>query len=256
MVCNPRTNIWGEEKRQVCATCESVDICEFCHYVEPFEQAYNWPTVFLLDPHPRKPHMMSWVAVDPSDDWWQILEATMDGSPQEVRDLALGVEREHGLDIVKRIVDPNMGESPAHNAGRRHITVRQEFDAVGLRCDLADDNFTVGMTRLKSAMKPDSRTKAPRIHIFNTCPLTNKQIKAYTWQEWRPNSATHKDPKAMPMDKEDDFPTLLRYLANIQPTFAGLRMGTQVTRRRVHIDRPGRSERKLGLRIEQRRGPY
>lgn len=214
-----------------CVTCESIDVCEFCHFTEPFETAYHWPTVFLLDPHPRKANMMSWVAVDPNDDWWQILELAADDSPDECKKLVDDLEREYGLDVVKRIIDPNMGESPAHNAGRRHVTVRKEWDDAGLRCDLADDNFTVGMGRLKSAMKPDPRTKAPRLHVFDTCPLTNKQIKGYTWQEWRPSAAAHKDPKAMPMDKEDDFPTLLRYFANLQPTFSGLRMGQQVVRR-------------------------
>lgn len=209
---------------KTCSRCQNSTVGEFCHFVEPFEHAYSYPCVFILDPHPRKPNMMSWIAIDPSDDWWQIGELEVDGEPTIVRDRIFEFERAHRLNISARLIDPNMAESPAHSAGARHITVRNEFDGVGLRCALADDAFDVGMKRVREVLKPDPRTRAPRLHIFNTCPLTNKQLKNYTWQEWGTNqAASQKDPKAVPIAKNDDFPTILRYFANQNYTFSGLK---------------------------------
>lgn len=229
--CN-KTALTADKK---CADCQSSDISEFCHTVEPFEQAYRWPCLFLLDPHPRKPNMMSWVVVDPSDDLWQIAEMEVDGEPAMVRDRVFDFERSLRLNILGRIIDPNMAGSPAHSAGQRHVTVREEFDAVGLRCALADDAFDVGMKRVREFLKPDPRTKRPRLHIFNTCHITNKQMKNYSWDEWARYSTEQRDPKATPKAKQDDFPTLLRYLANLNPTYAGLNRGgrpMQATRKK------------------------
>jgi hypothetical protein len=182
--------------------------------------------IFLLDPHPRKPNMMSWVAIDAADDWWQIGEMEVDGDPTAVRDRVLEFERRHSLNIARRLIDPNMAESAAHNAGRRQVSVRDEFDAVGLRCALPSDSFAVGMKRLRERFRPDPRTKAPRLHIFNTCQRTNKQIKNYVWGELARDNG-QREQKAIPIDKEDDFPTLLKYLANEEPSYRTLSYGNQ-----------------------------
>lgn len=214
------------ESRAACAQCGGDNIVEYCHFVEPFDQAYAWPCIYLLDPHPRKPNMMIWVTIDPSDDWWQIGEMEVDGDPELVKKRVDDFERDLKLNVCARYMDPNMAESAAHNAGQRHVSVRREFDQAGLRCALADDAFTVGMKRLRDRIKVDNRTKAPRLHVFNTCHRTNKQIKNYVWAEWSREDG-QRDQKAVPIAKEDDFPTLLRYMANAELTFRALKSSGQ-----------------------------
>jgi hypothetical protein len=191
-----------------CSTCNNMGTARFCHLVDPFEMAYQWPCVFLIDPHPRKPHMMSWVAVSPSDDYYQVAELEVDGTPEEVKKAVDGVERGYNLKVIKRGMDPNMGGSPAHSAGRRQVTVRDEFDTVGLRCDMMDNAFTVGKSRLTALFQPDRRTLSPRLRIFSTCKRTAYQMSRYTWSEWTRYSTEDKDPKPQPKAKNDDFPTL------------------------------------------------
>lgn len=231
-----------ESRRPVCSTCAGDNVVEYCNFVEPFEQAYTWPIIFCLDPHPRKPNMMMWVAVDPSDDLWQVGEMEVDGDPATVRDKVNTFERSCGFRISARLIDPNMAESAAHQAGRRHVSVRDEFDAVGIRCALANDSFTVGMKRVRELIRPDERTKSPRLHIFNTCHLTNKQLKNYVWAEWSRQSESTKDAKAMPITKNDDFPTMLRYVALSNPTHRGLTMGLKPMRA-TRRPRPGSEQR-------------
>ena len=213
-----------------CVVCEGADISEYCHFIEPFDQAYEWPCIFYIDPHPRKDHMMSWISTSPSDEYYQVAELSADAEPVELKKAVDEVEKRLNLQIVKRMMDPNMGESQAHNMGRRHVTVRDELAGVGLRCDLADDDFVVGKNRLNALLKPDSRTKRPRFFVFNSCQKTDYQFKHFTWDEYaRYSSATH-DPKQLPRKKDDDFPGLARYHANLEPTFAGLKYGGQVIR--------------------------
>ena len=221
-------------EKKKCSICGS-EVFEYCHYVEPFESAYKWPVIYLLDPHPRKPNMMSWVAIDPADDWWQIAELEVDGTPEKVKMEVDKVEEKYKVNIAHRIIDPNMGRSPAHNAGRRHITVRDEYAAVGLRLnDSVSDDFMVGKNRVTSMLKPDSRSKSPRFHLFQTCLLTNSQLNKWTWDEWSRYSSDKRDSKQRPREKHDDFPKLLIYLANFNPSFGGLQMGMRPLRAMNH----------------------
>ena len=211
--------------------CGHDDLVKFCHIIDPDVELYHWPVVYALDPHPRKPHAMLWVAIDPADDWWQIGDMEIDGEPEVVRDKVFAFERLHGLHIAKRLIDPNMAKSPAHVAGRRGITVRDEFDHVGLRCDLADDNRSTAIARVKQMLKPEPRTRDTRYHVFRTCGPTIQQMNRYSWQEWARYSSDTKDPKPLPMDKYSDFPTMLGYIANSNPHYANL-MGAQSYSRR------------------------
>lgn len=235
-------NTFTDRPRHWCFRCNDLvfgGVCEhgperveFCHVIEPRADLYHWPIIYALDPHPRKPHAMLWLAIDPADDWWQIGELEVDGEPEVVRDKVFAWEAKHGLHIAKRLIDPNMAKSPAHAAGRRGITVRDEFDAVGLRCDLADDNRTTAIARVKAMLKPEFRTRDTRYHVFRSCAGTIQQMNRYSWQEWTRYSSDMKDPKPVPMDKYSDFPTLLGYIANSNPTYARLMMGQQT---RIHV---------------------
>jgi len=232
-----------------CATCDSLDVTEFCHYIPPFEQAFTWPTVMFLDPHPRKPHCICWIAISPSDDMFQVAELEIDDEPSVVKEAVWRVERDHRIHTYKRIIDPNMALAPANSAkSRQGRVVRDEFDAVGLHCDLADDNRETARTRLRHLFKPDKKTGQPRFHIFTLCPKTNSQYLKYSWDEWTRYSSDKKDPKPMPKQKWDDFPTLGGYAANAALTFRGLKMGNQVIRRRDIRAREHSMEQNYGVR--------
>jgi len=216
----------------LCMGCNNNNFAKFNHLINPIDHYYGLPSIFLMDPHPRKPVMMSWVGIDPYDDWWQLAELAVDNEPEVVAKKVKEVEQGLNLNVCYRIIDPNMGRSPAHNAGRRHVTVADEFAAVGLRCnDSVSDDFNVGRTRLQQRLKPDPRTRQPRLHIFNTCKTTNYQFNRFTWDEYSRYSADTKDPKQKPRDKDNDYPILLGYMSNLASTYSGLKLGSQPIRR-------------------------
>jgi len=139
------------------------------------------------------------------------------------------MERDMGINVRMRIVDPNMARSPA--SAQRGVTWQDEFGAVGLTLDLAD-NSDVGRARVNEFLKPDRHTFRPRLRVHERCVKTAHQMKRYVWDEYR--RSTDRDVKQTPKDKHDDFPSMLRYLMNAEPTFSYLHQGAPV------ISRPGK----------------
>ena len=201
----------------LCTQCGSTNVCAFNH-VREFDVADKWPALWVLDPHPRKPHMANWVMVDPSDDLWVVDEMGVDGDCVEVRREVDRIETQHGLMTLVRLIDPNMGRSPS--SSKRGIVWQDDFDSAGLVTELADDS-EVGRKHLNNFLKPDDRRMQPRIHIHPRCKLTIAQMKRYSWDEYR--RASEKEQKQTPKQKHDDHPTILKYVMNYAPTFNALR---------------------------------
>jgi len=63
------------------------------------------------------------------------------------------------------------------------------------------------------------------------CMRTVSQMKRYAWQDHKLSS--DKDQKQDTKKKFDDFPTLLKYLANASPSFRSLKAVGQVWKRDV-----------------------
>jgi len=201
-----------------CTRCDSEHVCTYNH-VQQTTPHPEWPCVYLLDPHPRKPHMMTWIQLSPDDDCEQICELAVDGGSEEVRDAVYEIEQRYGWTAITRLIDPNMGRSPA-SARTRELTWQDEFGMVGLRCDLADDS-DVGRQRFNDLLKPDKRTGRPRFVSNPGCTTTHTQLQRYTWDDRR--RFDNRDIKQTPKALHDDYPTLFKYFCNFDPTYRGLR---------------------------------
>jgi hypothetical protein len=215
----------GQTIKPLCGMCGSDFITDYNH-VQEFDHSRTWPTVFLLDPHPRKPHMWLHVQIDPQDDWWVVADGKLEGDCVEVREAVHRIEKEMGLTISARLMDPNMGASPSGQ--RREVSWQDEFAAAGLACDLASD-VDVGRARVNFMLKPDEQTRRPRATFHARCRDANYQMNRYVWSEFSRN--VDRDIKQAPKDTNDDYPTLMKYLANADPCFAFLRHGAPVLRR-------------------------
>lgn len=215
----------GETLKPLCGVCGGEWVADYNHVAE-FEHSGAWPTVFVIDPHSRKPHMFLWAQVDPSDDWWVVAEGKCEGDCVETRDEVYRVERELGLAVARRLMDPNFGASPAGQ--RREVTWQDEFAAAGLACELAED-ADVGRSRINQMLRPDADTLAPRLRIHARCKDTVYQLERFVWDDF--SRRVDRDLKQVPKDKHSDYPAMLRYLANSEPSFALLRHGAPVLRR-------------------------
>ncbi len=222
-----KTCIPTEDTPPRCGACDSGTISIFNH-VREFEVIPALPCIFVLDPHPRKPHMYQWWQIDSADDLWLVAEGELDSDPEGVRDHVYDIERSFHLNVTRRLIDPNMGRSPSSST-RRHVTWQDDFDGVGLVTDLADDS-EVGRSRINEYLKPDRDTLSPRIHIHPRCTKTIMQMKRYVWDSHR--AGADREVKQKPKDKNDDHPTMMKYLLNSDPSFDSLQGSHEIFRRR------------------------
>lgn len=220
-----------------CGTCRNNDI-EAYNHVEHVDPNGAWPCLFILDPHPRKPHMFCWVQVDPSDDLVVIQEGDCDKEPAEVSRIVHSMETEMGLYVPRRLMDPNMGASPS--GPKREISWQDEFEAGGLACDLAIDS-DVGRSRINEYLKPDQHTRRPRLLVAERCTKTISQIKRYVWDDFK--ASLEKDLKQKPKTKYDDYPTMIKYAMNDEPSFNLLKNGAPVLHTR-NLRRPKHGRRR------------
>ena len=212
---------------KVCPKCQSENTVDYKH-VRTFEVVRGWPTVFVIDPHPRKPHMYLWVQISPGDDWYVIADGKTEGDCSEVKAEVEEMERMLGLQVVARLVDPNMGASPAAASRKREVTWQQEFADADLPLDLADDS-SVGRARINTMLQPDPDTLAPRLIIHSRCADTIYQFNRYSWDEYK--KSIDRDQKQQPKDTYSDYPTCLKYLANMDPVFNFLKESAPIVGR-------------------------
>jgi len=199
-----------------CGRCLERDVTRFQHVV-PCPAVHNYPVIQVLDPHPRKPHMLLWLQVTPEDDLEQVAELEVDDVPAVVWSQVQDLETEFGWSQITRLMDPNMGRSASGTD--RTVTWQDAFDQVGMRIDLADDG-EVGRRLLNDYLKPDPHTKEPRYRCDPRCAKTIYQLKRYCWDDFK--RTAEKGQKQRAKQKHDDFPTMLKYAMNSNPSFRGL----------------------------------
>lgn len=202
----------------VCPETGSLNIVEFNH-VEDIDPSRLFPTLFIIDPHPRKPHMFCWIQVDPADDYQVILEGEMDGTTDEVAKHVKDIEDSFSLQVMRRIIDPNMAMQPSASSRSRDTDWHSEFRDAGLMCDLASDS-DVGRARINEYLQPDPYTLRPRLRIASSCMKMIWQMKRYCWDEHK--RTLDRDLKQTPKTKYDDYPTMLKYCMNLLPRFRAL----------------------------------
>jgi phage terminase large subunit-like protein len=206
----------------VCRECHGKDVAAYQH-VEEFEIEHSWPVLWVVDPHPRKPHMSIYVAVAPSGDLWQVGELHEAVDPSTLRLKCEEFESEFGLDVRRRLMDPRMGGQPAGASRERNW--REEFAHAGLHCEPADSS-DVGRGEVDEYLRPDFELKRPRIHIHPRCENTILQMKRFMWDDWK--AGEDKAQKQTPKQKYDDYPACWRYVMNSKPDFDSLIYGYRV----------------------------
>lgn len=200
-----------------CPYCRSDDIGDFSHVIDPFIIPATWPVIFAIDPHPRKPDMMGWFAISPSDNIFQIGEMEVEGTADDIKKAVEAWERANRIYPVKRLMDPNIA-TESNDKMRRGWTLRQEYDEAGLRCDLAIDEMNAGVNEVQQLLKPDPYTRMPRYQIFRNCKTTIHAFGRWSWDEH--SRTSDREAKERPRDKFKDPMDVVRYAAMDHPSYS------------------------------------
>lgn len=230
----------------LCRQCGGSDLEPYQH-VQEFELDHSWPVIWVVDPHPRKPHMSIYVVVTPTNDLWQIGELEGACDPSTLKLMCDEFESQFSLDVRMRLMDPRMGGQPS--GASRERTWLEEFAHAGLDCQPADSS-DVGRGEFDEYLRPDFELRRPRVLIHPRCENTILQLKRFMWEDWA--GRVDKSQKQTPKAKYDDYPACWRYVMNCKPDFDALIYGHQMVsasrRVRKHGKRSSRPRWRDGRR--------
>lgn len=175
------------------------------HVIPPFTITLRDYTVYeFLDPHPRTPDAVMWVAVDRRGTKFVIDELFIKVQGDE--ELASKIKaKATQYRIVKRMADPWIFTPSQHEADGRSLA--DKLSDNGLTYIPASKERAMSDRRIESALAyveiNGYMQKAPEVYIFETCPRTIFEFEHYRWQEYTGKNADNHDPKGKPVDKDD-----------------------------------------------------
>lgn len=187
------------------------------HVVPDFEIKAHWPRYMCIDPHPRKATAVLWLAVDEHDNYWVYDELKFEGSIDMMSNAIHAQEGE--LIPHQRFIDPAMDKDNELFGG---MNVRKEFMKNGVYCQRANNDFNLGLSRIKQALRsefvPLVRKTVPRLHVFQSCRNLIDEFQHYSWDDYKRNPEAH-GVKEKVRKRDDDFLDCLRYIFNAGPRF-------------------------------------
>ena len=175
------------------------------HVIKPFKiTKEDFVVIEALDPHPRNPDALLWLAIDRKGTKFVIDEVYANMKTSELAAYAL--KREDKYRIEQRIADPSAFSTDQHREDDRPLASRL-YDDYGLSYMKGTKDRVGADRRIKDALDcekvGDDILLAPELYVFNTCERTIYEFEHYQWDDWRGKAAERKAPMERPMDKDD-----------------------------------------------------
>lgn len=185
------------------------------HVVKPFEIPPDWSIYVAIDPHPRTPHAVLFMAVAP------------DGSKYVFDELFRACLVEELCAFIKAklagkrprviLIDP-ASTAPNPVSG---LTVQKEFTKHGIYTIKASKELSAGILRVQKALKKGPNGM-PEVFIFSSCKETISEFNNYVWDEYKGKARFEKSEKNSPRDKDDHMMENLYRLLIMNPTYQPL----------------------------------
>ena len=153
------------------------------YWVEPFEIPRSWPRVRVIDPHPRKPVAVVWLAVSPDDQVF-VYRDLFDQSLHTIKDVAGRIkELEKDETIAYSIIDDSSKEQERTSGD----TIFARFAMEGLHCELAKKrNKDAGIDAIKEALKKSKYEWGEiGLMVFNTCRHVKANFMEFVYETWQ-----------------------------------------------------------------------
>lgn len=175
------------------------------HIVKPFLVNLREYVVYeMLDPHPRNPDAVMWVAINRKGQKFVVDELFLKCA-NGTEELAQRIkEKASNYRIIRRLADPSAFIEDQHS----QKSVATRLSSFGLNYLEASKARSASDKRIQDALSfsqlPTGEfIKAPEIYVFDTCHRTIWEIEHYRWDEWTGRSAEKKNAKEKPVDKDD-----------------------------------------------------
>lgn len=194
------------------------------HVIRPFVIPKGWTRVIGIDHGERNPTAVVWVAISPEKDMYVYREHYESGHyvpyhAQHVMDASEGEDIEYG------VFDPSMKSTRGASGKKVDKEWKEEVHKYDpeFRLKPGVNSVNAGLARMHRYFTIDpekihpitGKPGAPRIFIFDTCPVTADEVETYKWAKI--SSASENDPDEKVRKKDDHTVDALRYIIMSRP---------------------------------------
>ncbi len=180
----------------------------------------DWTTYVALDPHPRVQDHVLYLSVNSKGTKIITAELLTEGLVKTLHARTVELESKMHFRIEDRIIDPSAYNDNQHST---EASVGSQLATLGEHWIRGSKNLMAGIKRVEDAfdfeMVGGKFVKAPELFIFDSCPVTIKQLEEYVWAEYKGGSADNKEKSGRPQDKNDHQPENLHRLLLHEPKF-------------------------------------
>lgn len=189
------------------------------HVIDPFEiKRDDFVVIHALDTHPRVKEAGLWVARDRQGDWYVIDELWEDADTEQ---LATLIKQKNSMyPVVDMLLEPGAFNEDKHNPG---TSLAKDYAKHGLNYRPGSKQRTAAIAKIKKMLtyeqSQDKMVRPPRLYVFRNCQRLVWEIEHYKWQEFKGITAEDKDPKGVPVDKDDHLIEDLGRIVLEEPNF-------------------------------------
>lgn len=186
------------------------------YWIDPFPIPPTWPRVCILDPHPRKPIAVLWLAVSPDNQVF-VYRCLFDNNLKTVRQVADKIKDVEGWSrgdqrepVVLRIIDSSSQETD-RTSGE---SIRFAFSQQEIYCQLAQKrNAQAGYDAIHDAlMRGPYDWDEPMLVVFNTCHEVKRNFMNFSFDDWQTSGQRDLMGEKDAIRKiHDDFIDCIRY---------------------------------------------
>lgn len=193
------------------------------HVVRPFfVNPRDYVVTEALDPHPRNPDAVMWLATDRKGNKFVVNELYVKATTPELAERIKKVRQEYR--ILREICDPSAFVQDKHEADPEKSTLASKLLKYGLEYEPASKNRVAANRRIKDAidfeMKGEDLLVAPELYVFDTCQRTIYEFEHWKWAEWSGKASERKNPREQPEDKDDHMMENLGRLLLLETGFS------------------------------------
>lgn len=175
------------------------------HVIKPFPiNLREYCVIEALDPHPRAPDAVMWVAVDRKGTKF-VIDEVFEKCAYGTAELAERIKaKATNYRIVRRMADKSAFVEDQHTGS----SLARTLSELGLTYAEGTKFRSAADRRIEDALAyvkgvDGTYIKAPELYVFDTCKRTIYEIEHYRWGEYTGKAAERRNPKEKPMDKDD-----------------------------------------------------